>query len=164
MKSHSLAVAAVGFVLACAGCQKDRPPDGPPRASRDLERRLVVQTTTRPAGVEGAGVDDGEPQRITVVVDDRSGADPATPSAASLRPFVGRPCRVQIRRDALGLAAPAPLPPLAEGVGGRVAYLDGTLAEADGDGLLVQGERRAFWVPWSSVLLIELDAASDAAR
>ena len=71
--------------------------------------------------------------------------------AASL---VGRKCRVQIRRDALGMAGNAPA-----AMAGRWANetsVDGTILEMSDQWLIVQSPDKRVVVPHASILIIEL--------
>ena len=71
--------------------------------------------------------------------------------AASL---VGRKCRVQIRRDALGMAGNAPA-----AMAGRWANetsVEGTILEMSDQWLIVQSPDKRVVVPHASILIIEL--------
>ena len=96
-----------------------------------------------------------DPERIDVVVAGRR----RSAGAAPLSSLVGRQCKVQFRRDALGLAAPAPVPPTGQGPGGRAVSLEGTVRSISGAWIVIERDGRSYWVAQSSVLLIEvLDA------
>jgi hypothetical protein len=87
------------------------------------------------------------------------GEAPAAQSAEGLnvvRTYLDKPCRVQFRRDALGLAAPAPLSPTSERVGMNFAVLGGTLERVTDAGVLLRTGDGPKWIPWPSILLIEL--------
>jgi hypothetical protein len=67
---------------------------------------------------------------------------------------VGRKCRVQLRRDALGMAANVP-----DGMNSRWASestIEGTIAEVTDQWLVLQGTGKRIVVPHASILLIEL--------
>jgi len=67
---------------------------------------------------------------------------------------VGRKCRVQIRRDALGMAGNAP-----DGMKGRWATessIEGTIIEMSDQWLVVQTSGKRIIVPHASILVIEL--------
>jgi hypothetical protein len=69
--------------------------------------------------------------------------------------LVGRKCRVQIRRDALGIAGGAPVP-----MAGRWAdqtSVDGTILELTDQWLVVQAPGKRVVVPHASILVIELN-------
>jgi hypothetical protein len=79
----------------------------------------------------------------------------ATPADASLYSLVGRRCRVQFRRDALGMAVSAPLPPTSEGVGGRPAHLDGAITAVSEAWITLSREGVTYNIPHAAILLIE---------
>ncbi|HEY8666231.1 MAG TPA: hypothetical protein VIL86_06185 [Tepidisphaeraceae bacterium] len=67
----------------------------------------------------------------------------------------GQIVRVHFRRDALGLAAPAPLAPTSDGVGGKPIYLNGEIREITGDWLVIADAGRQYWIPREMILLVE---------
>lgn len=69
--------------------------------------------------------------------------------------LLGKPVRIQFRRDALGMAAPATLGPDAPSAGGRTIALDGTLIDLTDQWLVLRGQGRTYWIPHHVVLLIE---------
>jgi hypothetical protein len=84
--------------------------------------------------------------------------DPRTGEAAGpspLAPLVGRNVKVQFRRDALGVAAGAPISPTAQGPGGRAVHLVGTVRSVTGGWLVLERERNTYWIPHSTILVIE---------
>jgi hypothetical protein len=75
-------------------------------------------------------------------------------SAELARSVVGRKCRVQIRRDALGMAGNAPA-----AMSGRWATessIDGTIIEMSDEWLVVQSIGKRIVVPHASILVVEL--------
>ncbi|HEX3657725.1 MAG TPA: hypothetical protein VHV55_18190 [Pirellulales bacterium] len=77
-------------------------------------------------------------------------------SRDSLASQIGRPCRVQLRRDALGMAGSHPIAPLATGAD---VDIEGTLMALDGEFLILRGkhDKKVVWVPQSTVLLVHFD-------
>jgi hypothetical protein len=67
---------------------------------------------------------------------------------------VGRKCRVQIRRDALGMAGNAPL--VQSGRWASETAIDGTIIEMSDQWLVVQAPGKRVVIPYASVLTIEL--------
>lgn len=133
---------AVAFFITGAGCQrgKSAPPDMAEWGLDDAPRRSVVREETRASGrVET------ENQPIAPRLSDPS----------PLGSLIGRTCSVQFRRDALGMAAGAPLSPTAESSGGRPARLRGTLT-AVGDGwITLSADGATYHIPQATILLIE---------
>lgn len=134
---------AVALVVALlgTGCQSNR-------SSRAGERTVIVQSTTQPS----EAVDDTS-RNIHVTVDDTAMRD--TAHSVTVDALVGKKCRVQFRRDALGLISDSPTPPLGEGLFKRPVFLDGTLTKSGSGGVLLGTESGTVWIPWTSVLLIE---------
>jgi hypothetical protein len=133
------------FVVACgamtSGCR------------RDVEHTIVVRHA--PPSGDAAAYDAGEarePDRIDVVVAGPRGAAAASP----LSSLIGQRCKVQFRRDALGLAAAAPVPPTGQGPGGRAVSIEGTIRSVTGAWIVLERDGRTYWVAQSAVLLIEV--------
>ncbi len=108
------------------------------------------------------GYDSGErvPNRIEVVVSDpRGGGDGGgggnDGGPSPLASLVGRSVKVQFRRDALGAAAPAPIPPTGQGPGGRLVSINGIVRSASGGWLVLERDKHTYYLPLSSILLIE---------
>ncbi len=75
--------------------------------------------------------------------------------------MIGRVCKVQFRRAALGQAAPAPVAPTGVGPGGRAVHLSGTVRSiSDGWLVLERDSATSYWIAQSSILLIELSNAA----
>ena len=68
--------------------------------------------------------------------------------------IVGRKCRVQIRRDALGMAGNTPV--VLSGRWANESSVDGTLVEMTDLWLVVQATGKRVVVPHASILVIEL--------
>src|SRR4051812_32123633 len=94
----------VGGALSVCGCRADR-------HDQQARTAMIVQATTQPSETSAAP---GQPpaRRVEVTVHEPSGG-------AVTHTLVGHTCKVQFRRDALGMATPAPLPAWAENSGGR---------------------------------------------
>lgn len=120
-----------------------------------VERGQPPQTIVVREAPDGGPVDAGEraPNRIEVVVADPLAAGAQAPVLAQL---VGRSVKVQFRRDALGVAAPAPISPTGQGPGGRIVHLTGTVRSAMDGWLVLERDGNTCWVPHSAILLIEV--------
>jgi hypothetical protein len=70
-------------------------------------------------------------------------------------PPVGKQCTVQFRRDALGVAANLPVPPMAEDINGADTSISGTLKSAAGDWVVLDQSGTEVWVPKTAILLIK---------
>ena len=132
--------------LVLLGCRAET-------ARYEPAQTIVVRDATRP--LEQSGYDSGEhaPNRIEVVVSDPRGGGGSGPSP--LAPLVGRSVKVQFRRDVLGAAAPAPIPPTGQGPGGRAVSISGTVRSATGGWLVLEREKNTYYVPLASILMIE---------
>lgn len=123
-----LLLAVVVALLAITGCQpKDR--EG---------------ASSRPS-FAAAGSPHEPPRRVEVTTH-------SSPELANS--IVGRKCRLQIRRDALGMAGNAPA-----GMTGRWAgetSVDGTVLEMTDQWVVVQAVGKRVIVPHASILIIEL--------
>jgi capsid protein len=117
------------MAVAAGGCQ--------PKASAD-----GGGATSRPAMRESSR----EPVRRVEVIS-KSSADLADS-------IVGRKCRVQIRRDALGMAGNAPA--VMSGRWATESSIDGTILELSDQWLIVQASGKRVVVPHASILVIEL--------
>ena len=135
-------------VAAIAGCQ----PRNHGSAAVDNGASLQpLQPTTRPA--------------IYEIVPARTAASPGRAEAMPNRTagaagvsesLLGRDCRVQLRRDALGMAGAAPIGATQEW-GGRVAVA-GKVLELTDQWLVLQPQEtgRRYCIPVASILLIEV--------
>jgi hypothetical protein len=127
-----LAIAVALVTTATGGCQP-KDPDG---------------ASTRPAFAAAPERDQRDPRAPMHRVE-------VTSTSAQLADsIVGRKCRVQIRRDALGLASST-----VADMSGRwasVASVDGTILEMTDQWIVVQATGKRVVVPHASVLVIEL--------
>lgn len=71
------------------------------------------------------------------------------------QPVIGENYTIQFRRDALGTAATLPVAPTTMSINGAETSVYGVLAELNEEWVVILGERSVFWIPRSSVLLIE---------
>jgi hypothetical protein len=117
--------AAVIIVAVTGGCQpKSSPADDAP-ASHQTSREPV--------------------RRVEVI---------SRSSAGIADSVVGRKCRVQIRRDALGMAGNAPA--VMAGRWANETSVEGTILEMSDQWLVVQAIGKRVVVPHASILIIEL--------
>ncbi len=138
------ALIAVPAVLL--GCRAD-PHRGEPA------RMIVVRDAVRPAEQRGDDAGERAPSRIEVVVADPHGG--AGAGSSPLSQLVGRSVKVQFRRDALGVAAPAPIPPIGQGPGGRAVHLNGVVRSVTGGWIVLKRDTNTYWIPHAAVLVIE---------
>jgi hypothetical protein len=78
----------------------------------------------------------------------------STASAELSASLVGKKCRVQIRRDALGMAGNAPTE--LAGRWARESSVNGTVVEVTDQWLVVDAPDRRVIIPHASVLIIEV--------
>jgi hypothetical protein len=76
-------------------------------------------------------------------------------SSGSVNPPVGKTCKIQFRRDALGTAATLPVSPLTDSLNGGETSISGTLKSTSEDWLVLDRGGKETWIPKSVVLLIE---------
>ncbi len=77
----------------------------------------------------------------------------ATASAGEL---VGKKCRLQFRRDALGLNAPGVLEPTAISSGGKAVSLVGVVDQISDGWVVMRVNKQMYWVPTAQILLLQL--------
>ena len=65
-----------------------------------------------------------------------------------------RPCTVQIRGDALGLAGNIPMPPMCDNINGVATSISGTLKSKSADWVVIDHDGREIMIPRSAILLI----------
>jgi hypothetical protein len=134
-------------VVLLLGCRADQKRAGPAQT-------IVVRDALRSADAREYDSGERAPDRIEVIVaEPRDGAGRS--GASPLSALVGRSVRVQFRRDALGLAAPAPVPPTGQGPGGRAVSVSGVVRSATGGWLVLEGDKGRYYVSLTSVLMIE---------
>jgi len=129
------------------GCRADR--------EREAPTTIVVRDAAAPSA-DAREYDSGDrsPHRIEVVVSDPRTSGGAT-GPSPLSALVGRNVRVQFRRDALGSAAPAPVPPTGQGPGGRSVSVSGFVRSASGGWIVLERDKGSYYVSLASVLMIE---------
>ena len=146
MRASPVAVIALATFVTATGCQSGRRPPPDMAEWEVADQPKTVATTSEPRV--------REPERATVV-DRRIAGDDAFGQHSSLNALVGRSCRVQFRRDALGMAVGAPLSPTSEGVGGRPAHLDGTVRAVSESWITLTRGGVTYNIPHAAILLIE---------
>ena len=127
---------------------------------------LVICVAAAAAGA-GAGGCKAQPRHSTVsmysttqpVHDDRRGRhvelmvrDATTSGLAGT--IVGRECRVQFRRDALGMSNASGVAPTDDFRG--TTSISGQVAELNDQWLVVQGQGKRYVIPHGAILLIEV--------
>jgi hypothetical protein len=116
--------------------------------------RVIVQATTQPMddvrAAEGTNAE--SPRRVEVTVRDSTRAG----AGAAARTLVGHAVRVQFRRDALGMATPAPLPANSDFSGGRAVTVSGKVVMAADGWVVLEADGRTYWVAQPAILLIEV--------
>jgi hypothetical protein len=69
--------------------------------------------------------------------------------------LVGKKCRLQFRRDALGLSAPGLLEPTATTSGGKPTSIVGVIDQVSNVWLVIRVNRQLYWVPVQQILMVE---------
>lgn len=75
--------------------------------------------------------------------------------------IVGANCTVQFRRDALGAATSAPVPPLTGGYNGSDTCVAGKVKILNADWLVVEQANQDIWIARSAVLLVQVSRSSN---
>jgi hypothetical protein len=75
-------------------------------------------------------------------------------SAILLAGCATRPCVVQFRGDALGLAGTAPMPPMTDSINGAATSISGTLKCHSGNWVVIEHNGTEVWIPKTAILLI----------
>jgi hypothetical protein len=125
-----LSVVAVGLTIGCAQPKK---------------HTVSMVTTTQPADRDGGAAPHG--QHVELMVRDAT-------SSGLAGSIVGRPCRVQFRRDALGMSS-------ATGVGPTDNYrgmtsITGTIETLNDQWVVVSNQGRRYVIPHDAILLIDV--------
>jgi hypothetical protein len=107
---------------------------------------VATSSSTRPAIATAARPDSREPLRRVEVISQQS--------ARVAGSMLGRKCRVQLRRDALGMAGN--MPTQLTGRWANEATVEGSVLELTDQWLIVQASDRRVVIPHASILLIEL--------
>jgi len=126
------AAAVISILIIAAGCQPKNA-DAPGAQPASLSSSSSSSSSREPL------------RRVEVI----SRSSPELVSA-----LVGRKCRVQIRRDALGMAGNAPA--AMSGRWAQESSIEGTITEMTDQWLVVQGIGKRIVVPHASILVIEL--------
>ena len=137
-----LSAAAVALGAGAGGCQPkagDVPPAPTTRAAAAAGAHGDLRES-RPAG------NPREPMHRVEVM--------SRSSAQLAESIVGRTCRVQLRRDALGLASNTIVEPT--GRWGAAASIEGTILEMTDQWLVVRTSGKRTVIPHASILVIEL--------
>jgi hypothetical protein len=131
-RSLNAALASAVSLLAIAGgaCQ-NRPPASDV-AQPDLAESPVAGSTTRPSPA----------------------TDDQLVSIAHGLP-TGRPCRLHLRRDAMGMTGLGPLPLQTVSPAARSAQLDGTIDLASEQWIVLRARERTYWLPTGVILAVE---------
>ena len=83
---------------------------------------------------------------------------PAEPTAPLSSAIVGKPCRVSLRRDALGMSAPGFAEPMTPMIGGKPALLAGTVEKLTDNWLVLRDKSKTYWIPVGAILMVEFEA------
>jgi hypothetical protein len=71
--------------------------------------------------------------------------------------LIGKKCRVQFRRDALGLSAPGLLEPTATSSAGKSTSLVGVVDQVSDVWLVIEVNRALYWIPVQQILMLEVE-------
>jgi hypothetical protein len=69
--------------------------------------------------------------------------------------LAGKKCRVQFRRDALGLSAPGLLEPTATSSGGKTTSIVGVVEQVSDAWLVLRTNQQRYWVTVQQILMVE---------
>ena len=133
---------AVAGALGCAGRDVRQEP----------ETRLAPRASAAPATKPSPAPVAQEPSRPPEPV-----AAPAAAVDRGQQPPTGRPCRIHFRRDAMGLAAQAPLAIRDSEIPGRTTHKAGTLDQVTDEWVVLRSDGRLWWIPRAVILTIELE-------
>ena len=134
---------AAGLLIVSVGCQPQKPPPAATQLT-DSRPNVPVAGAFAPLSTQPAATNPSASQ---------TSSDSAAPPTLALP--LNRPCRVHLRRDALGLSSAAPLGFAGDNIPGRNTILSGTLIETSPDWLLVRSGDHDYYIPRSMVLLVE---------
>jgi hypothetical protein len=70
---------------------------------------------------------------------------------------IGQRCIVQFRRDALGTAAPTPVPPTTGSLNGAEVTIAGELKKVNPGWIVVAAERVEYVIPTDAILMVTFD-------
>jgi hypothetical protein len=139
MNRHTALIVPAGlisllFAGGCAATSPQRPEAmAAPQPQSQLQPVAMVVPTTAPAGTDsnlfGINISGG---------------------------LVGKKCRLQFRRDALGLSAPGLLEPTATQSGGKSTSLVGVVDQVSDAWLVIRANNRLYWVPVQQILMVEV--------
>ncbi|HEY2586530.1 MAG TPA: hypothetical protein VGI81_12270 [Tepidisphaeraceae bacterium] len=144
MKTVRIFAAAM---CAVVGCQSPAPhpamtpatPGVTTAPGGEVDRR---QGRSAPVGNEAAPT---EPETRT--------AQGAT-SDSAVQPPTGHPCRVYLRRDALGMAGAAPLAPNLDAPMQRGTVVSGILDQVTDSWIVLKSDGGRIWIPRNTVLML----------
>ena len=161
-KSAAWAIGFGMFVAACGGCQQrppPPPPEPPPLIPLPPPQPTVVPSSMTPLS---SATPTTRPTAESRAVPQQPALSPArsvTSPPQWIQPPTGQPCRVLLRRDALGSAAPAPLGVQSPSPASRSAELTGTIDQLSDDWLVLHSGGRLWWIPRGVILAIDFGDA-----
>jgi hypothetical protein len=120
---------SIAFAASLLGCRADQ-----------KQSHVMVHSTTQ-------SIDHEPGQQVNLTVRDAT----ASGMAQSL---IGRDCRVQFRRDALGMAGASPVGPTQQWNGQTT--LKGKIVELNDQWLILSVDSKRYCIPHASILLIEV--------
>ena len=71
-----------------------------------------------------------------------------------LQTKIGKDCKVQFNRNALGRASTNPVPPNTDIINGADVSMNGKLKQVDKDAVIITSNGADYWIPKSSILSI----------
>ena len=91
-------------------------------------------------------------------------SQPPPPLRPQLQVKIGQPCVVQFRRDALGAAAPNPIPPTTGNFNGAQTSMLGSLVAANDLWVAIEVEEYEYWIPREAILSLRVAHAANGKR
>lgn len=74
--------------------------------------------------------------------------------ATYLRGQIGKTCKVQFKRNALGGGATLPVSPTTDSINGAVVSVSGTLKAVEHQAIVLASGNQVYWIPEDAILMV----------